>query len=74
VTILSKHACSAEIAGTKTNTILGGKFVTQTNGTYVTRALENPYADNQDSFGSRFFWLGYFNSIKLGRERKGCKL
>jgi hypothetical protein len=29
VTFLSKHACSAEVAGTKTNTILGGKFVTQ---------------------------------------------
>lgn len=51
VTFLCKHACSAEVAGTKTYTILGGKFVTQTNGTYVTRTLDNPHADNQDSFG-----------------------
>jgi hypothetical protein len=34
--------------------ILGSKFVTQTNGTNVTRTLENPYADNQDSFGLAF--------------------
>jgi hypothetical protein len=54
VTFLSKHACSAEVAGTKTNTILGGKFVTQTNGTNVTRTLDNPRADNQDYFGLAF--------------------
>jgi len=54
VTFLSKHACSAEVADTKTNTILGGKFVTQTNGTNVTRTLDNPHADNQDSFDLAF--------------------
>lgn len=54
MTFLSKHACSAEVAGTKTNTILEGKFVTQTNGTNVTRTLDNPCTDNQDSFGLTF--------------------
>lgn len=45
MTFLSKHACSAEVADTKTNSILGNKFVTQTNGTNVTRTLENPYSN-----------------------------
>ena len=54
VTFLSKHACSAEVAGTKTNTILGGKFMTQTNGTNATRTLDNPHTDNQASFGLAF--------------------
>lgn len=54
VTFLSKHACSAEVAGTKINTILGCKFVTQTNGTNFTRTLDNLHADNQASFGMAF--------------------
>lgn len=54
VTSLSKHACSAEVAGTNTNTILGGKYLAQTNGTNVTKSLDNPHTDNQASFGLAF--------------------